>query len=119
MVLRQVGDHLGVALAAEPVAPLAQALPQLAEVVDLAVEDGADRAVLVRDRRVALVEVDDREAVLGDHSSAFAELPHGVRASVTLAGELRVDRAACEARRPGDRSGDAAHGDNVTDEATS
>ena len=64
-------------------------------------------------------EVDDRETVLGDHSSAVAELPLGIGPAVALTGELRVDRATCKARRPGDRTGYAAHGDNVTDEATS
>ena len=42
-------------------APL-EIAPQLLVVVDLAVEDDPDRAVLVRDRLVAAVEIDDAEA---------------------------------------------------------
>ena len=79
MVLGEVRDHLGVAAAREPVPVLEKPLAKRSEVVDLAVEHGADRAVLVGDRRIAVCEVDDREPVLGDHAAAIAEAAFGVR----------------------------------------
>ena len=80
----------------------ASSLAQLAEVVDLAVEDDGDGAVLVRDRRIAGDEVDDREAVLGDHRAAAGEAAARVRAAVLERAELRVDD------RAGDRPGSGA-----------
>ena len=41
----------------------AQSLPQLAEVVDLAVEDDDDGSVLVEDRLIAGNEVDDPQSL--------------------------------------------------------
>ena len=60
-LLVEVDDHLGVALGGEAMAAAQQVAPQLAEVVDLAVEDDDDRAVLVVDRLVAGLEVDDAQ----------------------------------------------------------
>ena len=63
-LLVEVQDCLGVTLAAEPV-PRLELLPQLAEVVDLPVEDEPQRAVLVRQRLVSrLAEVDDRQTAV-------------------------------------------------------
>ncbi len=76
---------------AELVPSRAQLVAQLAEVVDLAVEDDRDRRVLVGDRRIAGDEVDDREAVLRDRPGAARELPPGVRAAVVKARELLID----------------------------
>ena len=60
-LLVEVDEHLGVGVRGEPVARGLELLPELAVVVDLAVLDDVDRAVLVRDRLVAALEVDDRQ----------------------------------------------------------
>ena len=65
-LLRQVGDHLGVAARPEACGLRRKSSAGL-EVVDLAVEHGRDRLVLVRDRRVASDKIDDRQTVLGDY----------------------------------------------------
>ena len=54
-------QDLGVALRAERVPPGLEPVPQRGEVVDLAVEDRPDRAVLVRERLMAPGQVDDRQ----------------------------------------------------------
>ena len=54
-------DHFRVALRLEHVAKRLQLGAQLAVVVDLAVEDDTDRAVLVEDRLVPAGQVDDRQ----------------------------------------------------------
>ena len=71
-----------VSLAAEPVTPL-ELLPQLAEVVDLAVEDEPERAVLVRHRLVGrLRQVDDRQPPVPESDRPVHVLPLGVRPPV-------------------------------------
>ena len=55
-------DHLGVRLRPEAVPASFQLGAELAVVVDLAVEDELDGAVLVPDRLVPRLEVDDRQA---------------------------------------------------------
>ena len=88
-----------------------QALAQLAVVVDLAVEDDRDRAVLVEDRLVAGGEVDDAQAL---DPEADARRRRGVRASPgrgaraprTCAAERRVGAPAVTAGL----SDDPAHG---------
>ena len=96
-----MGDHLGVAARAQLVAPLEQLLAQLAEVVDLAVEDDGDGAVLVGDRRVAGDQIDDCEVILRDRR-CFRGAP-GIRAAIDPGSELRFDvdaRSPSSARRP-------------------
>ena len=61
-VFVEMHEHLGVSVRRETVAACLEFAAQLAEVVDLAVEDELDGAVLVRDRLVARLEVDDRKA---------------------------------------------------------
>src|SRR5438552_14050604 len=61
VLLVQVEQHLGVAARAESMAGPLELAPQLAVVVDLAVLDDVNRPVLVPDRLVAGLEVDDRE----------------------------------------------------------
>ncbi len=58
LLLVEVGDHLGVAARRERVPGALQVGAQLAVVVDLAVEDDGDGAVLVEDRLIAGREVD-------------------------------------------------------------
>ena len=57
-------------------------VPQLAVVVELAVLDDGDPAVLVRDRLIAGLEVDDREPPSGKPHRAFGEGPVGVGPAV-------------------------------------
>ena len=66
--LGEVGEHLRVALGAQHMTGATQFVSQRPEVVDLAVQYGSDRSVLVCDRRITVDEVDDREAVLADHA---------------------------------------------------
>src|SRR5262245_57648564 len=61
-VLIEVDEDLGAAVGGGCVSPPAELLPELAVVVDLAVLDHLDAAVLVADRLIASREVDDREA---------------------------------------------------------
>ena len=61
-----VDDHLGVAAGAEDVAQRLQLGHQLLEVVDLAVEDDADAAVLVEQRLLAGGDVDDRQPAMAE-----------------------------------------------------
>ena len=53
-------------------------LPQLVEVVDLAVEDDPDRAVLVRHRLDRCLEVDDRESSVSEAGMAVEVQTAGV-----------------------------------------
>ncbi len=68
--LGEVGYHLGVATRPHDVSVPFERSPKLAEVVDLPVEHDGNAAVLVRDRRVAGLEVDDRQAVLADYGAS-------------------------------------------------
>src|SRR5207247_2599339 len=61
VLLVEVYEHLGVAVRAKTVTGALELGAQLPVVVDLAVLDDVDAAVLVRDRLVARLEVDDRE----------------------------------------------------------
>ena len=66
VLLVEVDEHLGVAVRAEAVARALELGPQLSVVVELAVLDDVNRSVLVGDRLVAGLEVDDREAAGGE-----------------------------------------------------
>ncbi len=65
-------------------APL-QLAAQLAVVVDLAVLDDDDAAVLVGDRLVAMLEVDDREAACGQRDTVLVKETIAVRAAMDQA----------------------------------
>ena len=98
-VLGEVGDDLGVAAASRSAWPSrAQLVAQLAEVVDLAVEHDADRAVLVGDRRIAGHEVDDREAVLRQDAAAAGRTSRGRRGRGGRAARSAARRWGCRAR---------------------
>ena len=62
VLLVQVHEDLGVRARLEAVAEVFQAPAQRLVVVDLAVEDGHERAVLVGDRLMAALDVDDAQA---------------------------------------------------------
>ena len=97
----------------EAVAGARAAAPQLAEVVDLAVEHDADRAVLVGDRRIAGDEVDDREAVLGDECAVSLPPAMGVGTTVVEQRDLPLDDRDIARGVVGQEAGDAAHGDGM------
>ena len=108
-VLGQVRDDLGIAARTELVPAPQELLPELAEVVDLAVEDDGNGPVLVRDRRIAGDQIDDRQPVLPDHPLAADEGSPCVRPPVLDRGELGIDHRA---EIPGaglDDPADAAH----------
>src|SRR5688572_26387233 len=67
-----VWQDLGVAPRREPVAEPGQLVPQLTEVVDLAVLHGDDTAGLLGHRLMAKGEVDDRETASTEHAVAVA-----------------------------------------------
>ncbi len=109
-LLVAVDEHLGVGARAERVARRLELAHQLAVVVDLAVLDDDDRAVLVRDRLVAAVEVDDREPPCGD-SDSLADV-HALRVGAAViergrhrAEPVRIDSPA-RARDPADPAHD-------------
>ena len=102
-------DCLSVAGRPEHMPATPQLAAQLAKVVDLAVEHDPDGLVLVGDRRIPGLEVDDREAVLTDDACATAEMTFGVGTSVSQHAELVVYGAHPGGRKRVDRAGDAAH----------
>ena len=108
-VLREMGDHLGVAVAGEPVPGAQQLVAQLQEVVDLAVENDAHGAVLVGDRWVAGLYINNRQAVLGHDRRPAQKLAGGVRTPMPLTRELFLDRGSSQARGGRKRPRDAAH----------
>ncbi len=73
VLLVEVDEHLGVAMSREGVPGPLEVMPELAVVVELAVLDDLDAAVLVADRLVAGLEVDDREAARGEADAAVDE----------------------------------------------
>ena len=111
LLLVEVGDHLGVALRGEAVARALQALAQLAVVVDLAVEDDRDRAVLVEDRLVAGREVDHAQALDPEPDAGIDVQSARVRAAVLERGAhaLQSRRVGAPAVTVG-LSDDPAHG---------
>ena len=70
VLLVEMDEHLGVAVGAEAVALRLQLGAELPVVVELAVLDDDDAAVLVRDRLVAGLEVDDRQPAGGETDGA-------------------------------------------------
>ena len=104
-------DRFRVAGGLEDVAAPLQVAPQLLVVVDLAVEDDPDGAVLVRDRLEAVAQIDDAEAAHAD-GDAVADVDALIvgtavrhdaahRADLVLTNGLSV---------PPDYACDAAHG---------
>jgi hypothetical protein len=81
-LLVAVDEHLGVAVRREAMAVALEPVAQLGVVVDLAVLDDVDRLVLVRERLVAGVEVDDRESPRGQSDRAVDERAVRVRPPV-------------------------------------
>src|SRR5581483_11799291 len=88
-LLVEVDENLRVAVRPEAMAGRLELGAQLLVVVDLAVLDDVDGAVLVRDRLVARLEVDDREPPRGQADGAVDDRALAVRATVD---ERRVHR---------------------------
>src|SRR4029079_1611361 len=96
VLLIEVHDHLGVALGRKPVSLRLEELAQLAVVVDLTVEGDDDRAVLVVDRLVAGLEVDDPKPLHAEADAVLEVNTPRIRSAVPNSGahpltELAVD----------------------------
>src|SRR4029077_674885 len=97
-----------VATATDLVAGRLELAPQLAEVVDLAVEDGDDVPALVRDGLVAGLQVDDRKAAVAEDAAPVG----GDGAMVRAAMYDRVVHALDQSRVgsvPAEESANPAH----------
>ena len=104
-----VDQHFAVAVGGEDVTCRGQLASQLAEVVDLAVEDDGDRTVRGDQRLPAAGKVDDRQPAVPESDRPVAEEAVGVGAAMRERGGHRGQGGA----RPGiiaQVSGDAAHG---------
>src|SRR5579863_7920298 len=77
-----MNDRLRVALRRERVAARQQIAAQIAIVVNLAVKDNPDRLVLVRDRLVARMQVDNAEPPHPDRTPAIEMKPVVIRSPV-------------------------------------
>ena len=78
-VLVEVDQNLGIARGPESMPPGFEAVAKLGEVVDLAVEDGQDGAVLVGQGLVATGQVDDRQAAKPERDVGVAVRARVVR----------------------------------------
>jgi hypothetical protein len=117
VVLVQVDEGFGVAARAKPVAPALQLRAERVVVVDLAVEDDHDRAVLVGDRLVPAGHVDDAEPAHADRDARADVAPfvvgpamkdgaaHGAKSRV---GQSRIAHLTGEPSDPAHRRSSAA-----------
>ena len=113
VALVEVRQDLGVAAARERVPSRSKLAPELGVVVELAVLDRDDRAVLVQDRLVATLDVDDREPTHAERDPGRHEGPAVVGAAVSHDVGHDVQRFLREelARLPSDLNdaADSAH----------
>src|SRR5262245_38893745 len=88
---------------------------QLLEVVDLTVEDDLDRAVLVADRLVAALQVDDRQPSMHQSQARFHPEAFGVRPAMgnTLSHHLEDGVVHRLSRICIDDACDTAHGERT------
>ncbi len=107
-------DRLAVAVGREPVPGRLELAPQLAEVVDLAVEHQRKRTVGADERLPAAGEVDHRQAPMTEADRSVEVEAVGIRAAV---GERRRHRRQRGAGLGygGVVAGDAAHGGELVD----
>ena len=106
-LLVQMDQHLRVALRGEPVSRALEPLAQLAVVVDLAVLHDLDAAVLVADRLVRALQVDDRQPPRGQRHGVLDELARAVGPAVDerlvhRVHDARVDGRAVERQQAAD-----------------
>ncbi len=94
LVLVEVDEDLGVALRAERMPLGLQPTAQRGEVVDLAVEDRPDGAVLVRERLMPAGQVDDRQPAEAQRGVVVAIGPGVVRPAVDEPVRHRLERAS-------------------------
>ena len=115
LVLVEVDEHLGVAVGAEGMSARLEAVAEGGEVVDLAVEDGPDGAVLIGQRLVAAGKVDDGEPTEPERGVCVAVgaliVGPAVHDPVSHRRQGVVVRPAARVS-PG-RADDPAHGSNV------
>ncbi len=90
-VLVQVDDRLDVRPGAEAVPRASQLVAQLDVVVDLAIADDDHRSVLARDRLIACLEVDDRQAADAEPDSGRDVRALSVRSAVDERGRHSRD----------------------------
>ena len=109
MLLVEVGDHLGVALGREAVPRRSSVAAQLAIVVDLAVEDDDDGAVLVVDRLIARLEVDHPQAPDAQADAVLGMQTGRVRAAMDLPLAHRLHKTGGNGPASRDLAGDSAH----------
>ena len=112
VLLVEVNEHLGVRVVRAHAVTLALELgAQLRVVVDLAVLDDPDRLVLVRDRLIAALEVDDRQPTRRERGGSVRDEAGGVRPAMNEAFVHDLERGDVRhvaARRH--EPADAAHG---------
>ena len=109
VLLVQVDEHLGVAARREPMPGPLELEAELAVVVELAVLDDRDPAVLVRDRLVARREVDDREAPGSEPDAALDVRAVRVRPALDEGCAHRREPAGVDGAAGGRDSADPAH----------
>ena len=113
VLLVEVGQDLRVATAPECMSSAHEAATQLLVVEQLAVLNGPDRVILVRERLMAALDVDDAEPTSGNRDARRAEASAVVGAAVhhRLGHALELSRHEQRTRRARDlyRPADAAH----------
>ena len=110
VVLVEMDERLGVAASAQLVPRALQLAAELGVVVDLAVLDDDAGSVLVRDRLVAVLEVDDRETPGCKRDAVAHVLAAAVRAAVDELLRHRTQRVEVRAAARRRDPADPAHG---------
>jgi hypothetical protein len=111
-LLGQVGDHFRVAIAGQNVPSVEKALAYLSVVVDLTVEDRADRSLLGCHWRISGHKVDHGKAGLADNARTAPEQSTGVRTAVLQQAQLALYLISGNTRSDGTRY--AAHDMSLT-----
>src|SRR5581483_6290106 len=114
VLLVEMQDHLGVAVRSEAVTRALQLGPELAVVVYLAVLDDPGGAVLVRDRLVARLEVDDREPPRREPDRPVDVRAVAVGAAVDERPAHRGETGGIDVAGGDDDPADAAHAATLT-----
>src|SRR5262249_19826594 len=120
-LLVHVRDHLDVRARAQPVTARLELPHESRRVVDLAVADHLDGAVLVPERLLAAVDVDDREAPHPERHLVLHVAPEGIRPAVhhDVAHRAHAFRARPFAESASHLARDPAHGPTISPQAAS